>query len=118
MPTSLKADPFVLNLNFLMFPVQAHVPKGVAAASQRRLFVVLEQACLEAYRISSGSTKVGRHGKGGEGDVKYILVNCDDYQGILVKTGRYIADARPDITHQVCPFSVFCGLTVDFLSAC
>ncbi len=103
-PTSLrlKAEPFVL-------PVQAHVPKGVAAASQRRLFVVLEQACLEAYRISSGNAKGGKRGKGGEGDVKYTLLNCDDHQGILAKTGRDIADARPDITHQVCPFSVICG---------
>ncbi|KAK0455748.1 nucleolar essential protein 1 [Desarmillaria tabescens] len=77
-PTPLKAEPFVPNPNPLMLPVQAHVPKGVAAASQRRLFVVLEQACLEALP----------HGKGGEGD------------GILAKTGRDIADARPDITHQ------------------
>jgi rRNA pseudouridine-1189 N-methylase Emg1 (Nep1/Mra1 family) len=29
------------------------------------------------------------------------LLNCDDHQGILAKTGRDIADARPDITHQV-----------------
>ncbi|SJL01168.1 related to nucleolar essential protein 1 [Armillaria ostoyae] len=99
-PTPLKGVPFVPNPNPLMLPVQAHVPKGVAAASQRRLFVVLEQACLEAYRISSGSAKGGRHGKGGEGDVKYTLLNCDDHQGILAKTGRDIADARPDITHQ------------------
>lgn len=84
-----------------MLPVQAHVPKGVAAASSRRLFVVLEQACLETYRISSGSAKSNRPGKGGEGDVKYTLLNCDDHQGILAKTGRDIADARPDITHQV-----------------
>ncbi|KAG8996504.1 18S rRNA pseudouridine methyltransferase, partial [Tulasnella sp. 427] len=32
--------------------------------------------------------------------VKYALLNCDDHQGILAKTGRDIADARPDITHQ------------------
>ncbi|PBK66133.1 Nep1-domain-containing protein [Armillaria solidipes] len=84
------------------FPVgaAAHVPKGVAAASQWRLFVVLEQACLEAYCISSWSAKGGKHGKGGEGDVKYTLLNCDDHQGILAKTRRDIADARPDITHQ------------------
>jgi rRNA pseudouridine-1189 N-methylase Emg1 (Nep1/Mra1 family) len=44
----------------------------------------------------------GGKGKGGrEGDVKYTLLNCDDHQGILAKTGRDIADARPDITHQV-----------------
>lgn len=59
--------------------------------------MILEQACLEAYRVSSG----GRGGKGGkEGEVKYALLNCDDHQGILAKTGRDIADARPDITHQ------------------
>lgn len=87
--------------NPAMLPVQAHVPKGVAANSQRRLFVVLEQACLETYRISSGSAKNGRAGRGGEGEVKYTLLNCDDHQGILAKTGRDIADARPDITHQV-----------------
>ncbi|KAK0186458.1 Alpha/beta knot methyltransferase [Armillaria mellea] len=96
----LTAEPFVPNPNPLMLPVQAHVPKGIAATSQRRLFVVLEQACLEAYRISSGSSKGGKHGKGGEGDVKYTLLNCDDHQGILAKTGRDVADARPDITHQ------------------
>ncbi|KAK0235037.1 Nep1-domain-containing protein [Armillaria nabsnona] len=101
----VQGRPFVLNLNLLMFPVQAHVPKSIAAASQRRLLVVLEQTCLEAYRMSSDSAKGGRHGKGGEGDIKYILLNCHDYQGTLVKTGRYIADARPDITHQ-CLFTL------------
>jgi hypothetical protein len=34
-------------------------------------------------------------------EAKYALLNCDDHQGILAKTGRDIADARPDITHQV-----------------
>jgi hypothetical protein len=29
------------------------------------------------------------------------LLNCDDHQGFLAKEGRDIADARPDITHQV-----------------
>ena len=84
-----------------MLPIQAHVPRGGVATSNRRLFVVLEQACLEAYRISGGST--GNKGRGGrgEGEVKYTLLNCDDHQGILAKTGRDIADARPDITHQV-----------------
>ncbi|KAG7088621.1 hypothetical protein E1B28_012594 [Marasmius oreades] len=83
-----------------MLPVQAHVPRGgIASNNSRRLFVVLEQACLEAYRVSAGS-KSGRNGKGKEGEVKYTLLNCDDHQGILAKTGRDIADARPDITHQ------------------
>jgi rRNA small subunit pseudouridine methyltransferase Nep1 len=30
-------------------------------------------------------------------------LNCDDHQGFLAKEGRDIADARPDITHQVSP---------------
>ena len=37
-------------------------------------------------------------------EAKYALLNCDDHQGILAKTGRDIADARPDITHQVGSF--------------
>lgn len=86
-------NPLPRPANPSMLPVQAHVPKG----GQRRLFVILEQACLEAYRVTSGAkTKGGR-----EGEVKYTLLNCDDHQGILAKTGRDIADARPDITHQV-----------------
>jgi rRNA small subunit pseudouridine methyltransferase Nep1 len=83
--------------NPAMLPVQAHVPRGGVASSQRRLFVILEQACLEAYRISSA----GKGKNGREGEVKYTLLNCDDHQRILAKTGRDIADARPDITHQV-----------------
>ena len=87
-----------------MLPVQAHVPRGPATTSMRRLFVILEQACLEAYKVSGGSV-YGKGAKGGkEGEVKYTLLNCDDHQGILAKTGRDIADARPDITHQVCLF--------------
>jgi len=87
-------NPLLQVANPHMLPVQAHVPKGGIASSQRRLYVILEQACLEAYRVNSG----GR-GKGGQ-EVKYALLNCDDHQGILAKTGRDIADARPDITHQ------------------
>ncbi|KAH9041822.1 Nep1-domain-containing protein [Lactarius hengduanensis] len=80
-----------------MLPVQAHVPRGPAALNgRRRLFVVLEQACLEAYKVSS----TGKSRNGREGEAKYTLLNCDDHQGILAKTGRDIADARPDITHQ------------------
>ncbi|CAA7270723.1 unnamed protein product [Cyclocybe aegerita] len=82
-----------------MLPIQAHVPRGPAAASSRRLYVILEQACLEAYKVSGGLSGKGR-GKDGSGDAKYTLLNCDDHQGILAKTGRDIADARPDITHQ------------------
>lgn len=90
--------------NPAMLPVQAHVPKGAAALTQRRLFVILEQACLEAYKVSGGGgSGPGGKGRGGKdgGEAKYTLLNCDDHQGILAKTGRDIADARPDITHQV-----------------
>lgn len=86
-----------LPANPSMLPFQAHVARGGAAASQRKLYVILEQACLEAYRVSSA----GRGRNGRDGEVKYTLLNCDDHQGILAKMGRDIADARPDITHQV-----------------
>lgn len=86
------------SVNPSMVPVQAHVPRGPAAMNgPRRLFVVLEQACLEAYKVSS---KPSNSRNGREGEAKYTLLNCDDHQGILAKTGRDIADARPDITHQ------------------
>lgn len=87
-------------VNPIMLPVHPSVPRSPAQKQlKRHLIVVLEQACLEAYRVSSGSsTRNGREGK----EVKYALLNCDDHQGILAKTGRDIADARPDITHQVC----------------
>lgn len=81
-------------VNPTMVPLQAQVaPKKTG----RRLYVILEQACLEAYRMSSAVSSRRGHS---EGDVKYTLLNCDDHQGILAKTGRDIADARPDITHQ------------------
>ncbi|TEB28948.1 Nep1-domain-containing protein [Coprinellus micaceus] len=76
-----------------MLPVQAQVQ---SKGQGRKLYVILEQACLEAYKLSSGS----KGGRGKEGEAKYTLLNCDDHQGILAKTGRDIADARPDITHQ------------------
>jgi len=87
-----------------MVPVQATVPRTPAAkSSNRRLIVVLEQACLEAYRVPGPSGGGGRPGRTTttSKEVKYTLLNCDDHQGILAKTGRDIADARPDITHQV-----------------
>jgi len=101
-PMNGSANPFTpiqQVANPAMLPVQAQVaPKN---SGQRKLYVILEQACLEAYKVSSGGSKGGdRRGKG-DGDAKYTLLNCDDHQGILAKTGRDIADARPDITHQV-----------------
>ena len=96
-----------------MLPVQAHVARGPAAASQRKLYVILEQACLEVYKVSgSGGKSIPGHkgirGRGKDGgEAKYTLLNCDDHQGILAKMGRDIADARPDITHQVDFLSFF-----------
>ncbi|KAJ7638240.1 Alpha/beta knot methyltransferase, partial [Roridomyces roridus] len=95
--SKMNVDPSPQNPS--MLPVQAHVARNGIASQQRRLFVILEQACLETYRVSSGPSKNKRNG-GAEGEVKYTLLNCDDHQGILAKTGRDIADARPDITHQ------------------
>jgi len=86
--------------NPAMMPVQAHVHRGGIATSTRRLYVILENACLETYRISAGGSNSKGRNRKGDGEVKYTLLNCDDHQGILAKTGRDIADARPDITHQ------------------
>ncbi|THH04925.1 hypothetical protein EW145_g5170 [Phellinidium pouzarii] len=102
--TPTPGRPFASPAHPSLIPQQARPP---AAGSQtRRLIVVLEQACLESYRVSSGSgggTGTGRGKRGSDrtgGEAKYALLNCDDHQGILAKTGRDIADARPDITHQ------------------
>lgn len=84
--------------NPAMLPVQHTVARGGPNSTSRKLYVILEQACLEAYKVSGGG---GKGGRGKEGEAKYTLLNCDDHQGILAKTGRDIADARPDITHQV-----------------
>lgn len=90
----------VIPTNPTMVPIQPTVPRTpVQKAAARRLIVVLEQACLEAYKVSSGSSSRGGPGRESK-DAKYALLNCDDHQGILAKTGRDIADARPDITHQ------------------
>jgi rRNA small subunit pseudouridine methyltransferase Nep1 len=107
-PLPLRKGPAMqqnIQTNPSLVPVQATVPRTPAAkSSTRRLIVVLEQACLEAYRVSGQSGGGGRPGRPAttNKEVKYTLLNCDDHQGILAKTGRDIADARPDITHQVC----------------
>lgn len=85
--------------NPLLLPSAPQIPNtGSQKESVRRLIVVLERCSLEAYKVSSGGG--GRGGRDGGEHVKYALLNCDDHQGILAKTGRDIADARPDITHQ------------------
>uniref|UniRef100_V5ENW2 Uncharacterized protein n=2 Tax=Kalmanozyma brasiliensis (strain GHG001) TaxID=1365824 RepID=V5ENW2_KALBG len=84
------------------------VPKVPKTATEKentpRLIVVLEQACLETYKVSTGSASRGGPGGGGrnnkDGGDKYALLNCDDHQRVLAKMGRDIAEARPDITHQ------------------
>ena len=102
-PAARSSQPFPIVSNPSLVPQQARPP--TAHSQSRRLIVVLEQACLESYRVSSGGSS-GKKGKSGE--AKYALLNCDDHQGILAKTGRDIADARPDITHQVrTPFFTF-----------
>eukprot|EP00007_Cunea_sp_BSH-02190019_P009689 CAMPEP_0174242886 /NCGR_PEP_ID=MMETSP0417-20130205/29500_1 /TAXON_ID=242541 /ORGANISM="Mayorella sp, Strain BSH-02190019" /LENGTH=227 /DNA_ID=CAMNT_0015322325 /DNA_START=50 /DNA_END=733 /DNA_ORIENTATION=+ len=52
--------------------------------TQRRLIVILEEACLE-------TVKRGQ---------KFELMNCDDHLHILRKNKRPLEDARPDICHQ------------------
>jgi rRNA small subunit pseudouridine methyltransferase Nep1 len=97
-PSSRPTRPLPARVtNPSLLPVQAQVVRN-DALKQRKVYVILEQACLEAYRVSSVK---GGKGRKVEGEVKYTLLNCDDHQGILAKTGRDIADARPDITHQV-----------------
>lgn len=89
-PLSHRVKPQAPNL----IPQQPKIPKSSRdKQSTRRLIVVLENACLETYKLSSGSSS--RHG-----EPKYALLNCDEHQGILAKMKRDISDARPDITHQ------------------
>ena len=61
----MTSNPLPQLSNPSLLPVQAHVARTGPASSQRRLYVVLEQACLESYRVSTG----GRGGKSrGEGE--------------------------------------------------
>lgn len=89
-----------------MVPQAPRVPKTAAEKeSTRRLYVVLSQACLETYQISSSSSGSGAARRDGRGhdagrEERYTLLNCDDHQGILSKMQREVATARPDITHQ------------------
>lgn len=95
-------------------PTVPKVPKTTTEKENTpRLIVVLEQACLETYKLSSGSATAGpgmngwgpqptgRGRRNKDGGEKYALLNCDDHQRALAKMGRDIAEARPDITHQV-----------------
>eukprot|EP00440_Ansanella_granifera_P044386 gb/GFBE01048108.1/.p1 GENE.gb/GFBE01048108.1/~~gb/GFBE01048108.1/.p1 ORF type:complete len:274 (+),score=67.00 gb/GFBE01048108.1/:1-822(+) len=51
----------------------------------RRIVVVLEKCPLECVTPRKGAIE---------------LLNSDDHKGICAKTGRDLADVRPDITHQ------------------
>lgn len=83
-----------------LIPQIPKVPKTtIEKGNTPRLIVVLERACLESYKISSGSSG-GGNGRNKDGGEKFALLNCDDHQRVLAKMGRDIAEARPDITHQ------------------
>lgn len=67
-----------------MVPQAPRVPKTQAEKeSTRRLYIVLSQACLETYQISSGGGGSGaarRDGRyDGQGEARYTLLNCDDH---------------------------------------
>ena len=71
---------------------------SIQRASTCRLIAGLENVCLQAYRVGGS---LGRPGSKGGGDAKYALLNCDNHQCILAKTGYDIADAmRPGIMYQ------------------
>ncbi len=55
-----------------------------AKKEERRLIVVLEDACLETVKWGKG----------------FGLLNVDEHSGILRKHGRDLTSARPDIAHQ------------------
>ena len=108
-----KADaslvPSRVRVDASLVPQAPKIPKTqVEKGKTPHLIVVLEQACLESYKVSSGSSSAGGQGGGAggkrgkdNGGDKYALLNCDDHQRVLAKMGRDIAEARPDITHQV-----------------
>jgi len=65
---------------------KAKLPRSLAdKASERRLYIVLEEACLETVKTKAG----------------YELLNCDDHLGLHRKFKRDPADSRPDIAHQL-----------------
>ena len=84
-----------------LVPLAPKLSKASASSATppQRLIVVLEQACLETYKMSSSGSASSKSGKSG-GEDKFVLLNCDDHQRALARMGRDIAEARPDITHQ------------------
>ena len=101
--TSAKVDASLV-------PIPASVPRTAEEKQNtQRLYVVLEQACLEVYK----SGKPGDHSGRGQ----YQLLNCDDHQGVIRRLGRDIGDARPDITHQVPTHPLRAGWRLKLMSS-
>lgn len=78
--------------------LQRQKPPKIPKTSQekenaKRLIVVLMEASLETVKLG-GSNKTAKDGH-------YALLNCDDHQHVLRKSGKDISEYRPDITHQV-----------------
>lgn len=123
--STIPAAPKRVRVDSSLVPQAPKVPKTqVEKGKTPHLIVVLEQACLESYKISSGSSSAGQGGGSGSarkgkdpGAEKYALLNCDDHQRVLAKMGRDIAEARPDITHQVSVYS-FCSGDVASDASC
>lgn len=78
---------------------EQHTPIAPSDKDTKRLIVVLSNASLETYKAAHAG--VGRNGT--HKDEKYSLLNSDEHIGVMRKMNRDISDARPDITHQVCP---------------
>ncbi|VDL59075.1 unnamed protein product [Hymenolepis diminuta] len=57
-----------------------------AGPSERKLIVVLDQACLESAK--------------GAGGKEYQLLNPDKHKEVIARSGRDVSAIRPDITHQ------------------
>ena len=70
-------------------------PPPHAAHPPQKLYVVLEHASLEICPVVPGKARLNKAG------AKPTLLNCDDHQGLIAKTGRDVSEARPDIAHQV-----------------
>lgn len=67
---------------------KSETPKS-STSDARKLIVVLENASLEASQVHPYKLD------------KVQLLNCDDHQALLKRLNRDIAEARPDIVHQV-----------------
>lgn len=66
-----------------MVPQAPRIPKTAAEKeTAQRLYVVLSQACLETYQVSSGGGMSGaarRDGRFESNEPRYTLLNCDDH---------------------------------------